>query len=179
MESGNLHTLRIGTGFDAHQFAQRGSGRELWLAGIRWVDDEEEGVAGLLGESDGDVAVHALIDSLLAAAGADSSNSSSRADIGEFFGVGSSSRAIGAHGLAMLHEVVDYLQQSNWRVINASIVVIGNRPKISRHRVDAQSALSEVLQAPVAITATTTDGLGFTGEGRGVAASATSLIERV
>ena len=163
--------LRAGQGFDAHRFASADSGRELWVAGIRWPDDEARGVAGLAGDSDGDVAAHALIDALLLAAGL--------GDIGSMFGVGAGSAGAGMHGAAMLAQVRDRLTAKGWRIVNATVTVIGDAPRVSVHHRQAQEALSRALGAPVSLGATTTDRMGFTGRGEGLAALANALIERV
>ena len=163
--------VRVGQGFDAHRFASPGSGRPLWLAGIRWTDDEACGVEGLDGDSDGDVAAHALIDALLLASGL--------GDIGSMFGVGSDSAGAGRHGAAMLGEVRDRLTGQGWRIVNATVTVIGNAPRVSVHRDEAESALSAAVGAPVSLGATTTDHMGFTGRGEGIAAIATALVERI
>lgn len=163
--------LRVGQGFDAHRFASADAGRELWVAGIRWPDDEVRGVAGLAGDSDGDVAAHALIDALLLAAGL--------GDIGSMFGVGSDSAGAGMHGAAMLSQVRDRLSAEGWRVVNATVTVIGNAPRIGAHRSEAELALSRALGAPVSLGATTTDRMGFTGRGEGLAALANALVSRV
>lgn len=154
----------IGQGVDAHRFAADGTGRELWLAGLKW-DGE-----GLEGDSDGDVAAHALIDALLAAAGL--------GDIGTLFGVGSDTPAAGMHGLDMLRQTVDHLEQHGVTPISASVAVVGNRPKMAARRQEAMDALAEAVGCAVSLTATTTDGMGFTGQGEGIAAIATALVDR-
>ena len=149
--------LRVGQGFDAHRFAASGSGRELWLAGLYWPVPENAAPAeaaryeGIEGDSDGDVAAHALIDALLAAAGL--------GDIGSLFGVGSH-----AH--------------SGYWPVSASVAIVGNRPKIGTRRAEAEAALSAAVGCPVSVTATTTDHMGFTGRGEGIAAIASALVER-
>ena len=145
--------MRIGQGFDAHRFASHDAGKPLWLACLRWEGD------GIEGDSDGDVAAHALIDALLSAAGL--------GDIGTLFGVGSQSDGAGKPGAEML------------KPVSASVVVIANRPKIGKRREEAERALSEAIGCEVSMTATTTDGMGFTGSGEGVAAIADALVEPV
>lgn len=157
-------TLRIGQGCDAHRFAASGTSRDLWLAGLRW-DDEH---AGLEGESDGDVAVHALIDALLSAAGL--------GDIGSLFGVGADAHGAGMHGADMLRETIEYMHAHGAVVQSACITIVGNRPNISSRRTEAQTILSQIVGCPVSLTATTTDRMGFTGRGEGVAALATALV---
>ncbi len=157
-------TLRVGQGCDAHRFAGSDSGRDMWLAGLRW-DDEH---AGLEGDSDGDVAVHALIDALLAAAGL--------GDIGSLFGVGADAHGAGMHGADMLRETIDYLHAHGAVVQSASITIVGVRPKIGPRRAEAVAVLSRLVGCPVSLTATTTDRMGFTGRGEGLAALATALV---
>ncbi|NMM99546.1 2-C-methyl-D-erythritol 2,4-cyclodiphosphate synthase [Bifidobacterium sp. DSM 109958] len=154
----------IGQGFDAHRFAPDGAGRELWMAGLRW-DGQGEGVEG---DSDGDVAVHALIDALLSAAGL--------GDIGTLFGVGEDSLGAGMHGLPMLERTADHLRAHGFVPASASVCVIGNRPRIGARRRQAEEALSAAAGCRVSLTATTTDRMGFTGRGEGVAAIASALV---
>ena len=154
--------MRIGQGFDAHRFASRDAGKPLWLACLRWDGD------GIEGDSDGDVAAHALIDALLSAA--------RLGDIGTLFGVGSQSDGAGKHGAEMLQTTVDYLNEHGMRPSSASVVVIA---KIGKRREEAEWALSEAVGCDVSLTATTTDGMGFTGSGEGVAAIANALVEPV
>lgn len=157
--------MLIGQGFDAHRFASPESDRPLWLACLQWDG------AGIEGDSDGDVVAHALIDALLSAAGL--------GDIGSLFGVGVDSAGAGQHGAPMLRRTVTVLREHGYMPLSASVVVIGNRPKIGPRRVQAEQALSEAVGCRVSLTATTTDGMGFTGEGTGVAAIANALIETV
>lgn len=160
----SMDGVRVGQGFDAHRFAAPGSGRELWLAGLEWPGQGE----GVEGDSDGDVAVHALIDALLSAAGL--------GDIGGLFGVGKSSQGAGQHGIPMLERTVAHVRAHGFEPQSASVVIIGNRPKIGPHRAQAQEALSRAAGCPVTVTATTTDGMGFTGAGEGIAAIANALV---
>lgn len=168
-------TLRIGQGFDAHRFAAPGSGRELWIAGLHWPvpenvsSDEAARFEGIEGDSDGDVAAHALIDALLAATGL--------GDIGSLFGVGADAHGAGMHGVNMLKETVAHLADSGYQPVSASVAIIGNRPKIGTRRAEAEAALSEAIGCRVSVTATTTDHMGFTGRGEGIAAIANALVE--
>ena len=158
-------SMRIGQGFDAHRFASHDAGKPLWLACLRWDGD------GIEGDSDGDVAAHALIDALLSAAGL--------GDIGMLFGVGSDSAGAGKHGDEMLRATVAYLRAHGMRPVSASVVVVANRPKIGKRRDEAQQALSHAIGCEVSLTATTTDGMGFTGSGEGIAAIASALVEPI
>lgn len=168
------NSLMIGQGFDAHRFAAPESGRELWLAGLLWQApaDADEALAaryvGIEGDSDGDVAAHALIDALLSASGL--------GDIGLLFGVGSDAHGAGMHGTDMLKETVAHLFANGYVPVSASVAIVCNRPKVGTRRAEAEQALSEAIGCRVSVTATTTDHMGFTGRGEGIAAIASALV---
>ena len=153
---------RIGIGVDVHAFADAGSGRELWVGGIRWPDQ-----VGLEGHSDADVACHAACDALFSAAGI--------GDLGVHFGTDRPELA-GASGLALLAEAARLVRAAGYEIGNVSVQVVGNRPKIGTRRDEAQRVMSEACGAPVTLSGTTTDGLGLTGRGEGAAAIATALV---
>ena len=156
--------LRVGVGTDAHAFSSDTS-RQLWLAGIHWPD-----VVGVDGHSDGDVAAHAICDALYSATGL--------GDLGSNFGV-SDPQYSGASGATLLKETLTRITSAGFTINNVSVQVVCNKPKIGPRRAEAIAALSSALGgAPVSVTATSTDGLGFTGEGKGISAIATALVAK-
>lgn len=153
--------IRVGTGFDVHAYD---AGSPLRLAGLDWP-----GESGLSGHSDGDAVCHAVVDALLSAAGL--------GDIGGLVGV-DQPRTEGAASTGFVRLALARLQAHGWRPVNVSVQIVGDRPKFSPRRDEAQRVMSELVGAPVSLGATTTDHLGFTGRGEGLAAIATALIER-
>ena len=151
---------RVGIGIDVHRLQQ---GAPMHLAGLAWPDEP----AGLAGHSDGDVATHAAVDALLSAAGL--------GDIGSNFGTDRPEWA-GASGVAFLSETARRVRAAGYDIGSVAISVVGNRPRLGGRRADAEAALTEAVGAPVSLSATTTDGLGLTGRGEGVAAIATAVL---
>lgn len=153
--------LRVGSGSDVHAFGEE---RGLHLAGLYFADEFE-----LSGHSDGDAASHAIVDALLATA--------QLGDIGGMVGT-SDPRFEGAHGDVFIREALSSLADAGFVPVNVTVQIIGNRPKMAQRRAEAERVLSEWVGAPVSVSATTSDGLGITGEGRGIAAIATALVAR-
>ena len=156
--------IRTGVGVDAHAFSADPK-RELWLAGLHWENE-----IGVDGHSDGDVAAHAICDALFAAA--------NLGDLGSNFGTSKPEYA-GASGERLLSETFKLVRAAGFEIQNVAVQIVGNRPKIGPRRVDAITKISQALGgAQVSVSATTTDGLGLTGEGKGIGAIATALIVR-
>ncbi len=157
--SSELSGLRIGTGVDVHPVDPS---RPLCLAGLIWPEEP-----GLSGHSDGDVACHAACDALLSAAGL--------GDLGAVFGT-SDPQWSGASGLRLLGETAQRVRAAGFQIVNVAVQVVGEHPRISQRRAEAETAMSEAVAAPVSLGATTTDGLGFVGRGDGIAAVANALV---
>jgi len=160
--AGGALDLRTGVGIDVHAFDVESP---LWLGGLYWPDEP-----GLAGHSDGDAVSHAVCDSLLSAAGL--------GDIGGRFGV-SEARFRNAHGDVFLDETVKLVTGSGFSILNVAVQVIAAHPKLSSRRTEIEAHLTRAVGAPVSVSATTSDGLGFTGRAEGLTAVATALLQRV
>jgi 2-C-methyl-D-erythritol 2,4-cyclodiphosphate synthase len=156
-----LNELRIGIGVDAHAFAED---VPLVLGGVTF-----DFPRGLAGHSDGDVVTHALIDAMLGAA--------ALGDIGSLF-PSDEQTPKGIDSLELLREAVERVRSAGYVLANADCVLIGQEPRIAERRRELEERLSSVAGGPVTVRATTTDGLGFTGRGEGLAAQAVALLRR-
>lgn len=158
-------SIRVGIGVDAHALAE---GVPLVLAGV-----EFPGEPGLVGHSDGDVLSHALVDAILGAAGL--------GDIGWLFPSGDD-RWSGASSLDLLARACEVVREAGFELVNADCVLVGERPRLAPFREEMRTNLAAAMDVPVelvAVRATTTDGLGFTGRGEGLAATAVVLVQSV
>lgn len=159
-----MSEYRVGTGFDAHALEP---GVALVLGGVRI-----EHPSGLAGHSDGDVLAHALTDAVLGAAGLE--------DIGALFSSDDPALA-GADSVELLRRAYDRVREAGWELVNADVVLIGQEPRLAPHRNEMRARLAGALGVEperVAVRATTTDGLGFTGRKEGLAAQAVALVRR-
>ena len=159
-----MSEYRVGTGFDAHALEE---GVPLVLGGVRI-----EHPRGLAGHSDGDVLAHALTDAVLGAAGME--------DIGALFPSGDPALA-GADSLELLRQAGARVREAGWELANADVVLVGEEPRLAPHRAAMRERLAAALGVEagrVAVRATTTDGLGFTGRREGLAALAVALLRR-
>lgn len=153
---------RTGIGVDVHAFAPSNESRALWLAGLEWP-----GERGLAGHSDGDAVAHAAADALFSASGT--------GDLGTNFGTERPEYA-GASGITLLTEAARIVREAGFEIGNVAVQLVGNRPRFTPRRAEAEAALSAAVGAPVTVSATTSDGLGFTGRGEGIAAVATAVV---
>ncbi|WP_419095481.1 2-C-methyl-D-erythritol 2,4-cyclodiphosphate synthase [Pseudarthrobacter naphthalenicus] len=162
MEGPQMILPRTGIGLDVHAYASEDQPRPLWLGGLFW-----EGERGLAGHSDGDPVAHAAADALFSAAGI--------GDLGTHFGTDRPEFA-GASGITLLKEAARIVRAAGFEIGNVAVQFVANRPKFGPRRLESQDVLSAAAEAAVSVTATTSDGLGFTGRGEGISAIATALV---
>lgn len=154
---------RIGIGTDVHRLV---AGRPMWIAGLHFPEEE----FGPEGHSDGDVVLHAICDALLSASGL--------GDLGSNFGSADPAWA-GAASSALLSETLRRVRAAGFEPVNVAVQLVGNRPRLGARRAEAEAALRAEHGLDVSLSATTTDGLGLTGRGEGLAAIATALVSLV
>ncbi|MDQ0635396.1 2-C-methyl-D-erythritol 2,4-cyclodiphosphate synthase [Arthrobacter pascens] len=162
MSTGKMILPRTGIGIDVHAYAADEEPRPLWLGGLHW-----DGERGLAGHSDADPVAHAAADALFSAAGI--------GDLGTHFGTDRPEFA-GASGVTLLAEAARIVRAAGFEIGNVAVQFVANRPKFGPRRQESQDALSAAAGAPVSVTATTSDGLGFAGRGEGISAVATALV---
>ncbi|MUN64065.1 2-C-methyl-D-erythritol 2,4-cyclodiphosphate synthase [Kocuria sediminis] len=155
-----MNLPRTGIAVDVHAFGPEGT--PLWVAGLEWP-----GERGLAGHSDGDVVAHAAADALFSASGT--------GDLGSNFGVDRPEMQ-GASGLHILAEAARIVRAAGFEIGNVAVQLVGERPRFAPRRAEAEAALSAAAGAPVTVSATTSDHLGFPGRGEGLAAVATALV---
>ena len=162
MSTGKMILPRTGIGIDVHAYAADEEPRPLWLGGLHW-----DGERGLAGHSDADPVAHAAADALFSAAGI--------GDLGTHFGTDRPEFA-GASGVTLLAEAARIVRAAGFEIGNVAVQFVANRPKFGPRRQESQDVLSAAAGAPVSVTATTSDGLGFAGRGEGISAVATALV---
>lgn len=162
-QAGEVRLPRVGIGIDVHAFEPQPGTGTLWLGGVSWPDDP-----ALVGHSDGDVLAHAACDAVFSAAGL--------ADLGHHFGTSRAEWA-GASGVTLLSEAARRVRDAGFEIGNVAVQLVGSRPRIGARREEMEMLLSAACGAPVSVSATTTDGLGLTGRGEGMAAIATALVK--
>lgn len=153
---------RTGIGVDVHAFASDDAPRPLWLGGLQW-----EGERGLAGHSDADAVAHAAANALFSAAGL--------GDLGTHFGTDRPEYA-SASGMTLLAEAARIVREAGFEIGNVAVQLVCQHPRFGPRRQESEAVLSDAAGAPVSVSASTTDHLGFTGRREGVAAIATALV---